>query len=241
MHNGVHIVFEGSDYSGKSTLANLVLEDLHAHTHPDAFNCILLHNPGSTPLGMHIRKLVKTPEVFNEPDKDPIVIDPLSAQMLMMVDYNCSVNTKLIPHLNKNGIVLSDRSNHISGMVYGVAEGVKLTALNKLINLVQSPQPDRVFIISNKWETIVERIKNSKDRIKTDRFDSNIDLLRRINDIYDNLLTLNQEALMLLAHYVPLERITYINGETPAMEVAKSISKQILRLASEKLSSSFQF
>jgi dTMP kinase len=231
MHQGLYIVFEGMDYSGKSTLAHMVMEELR-NIEP---NCVLTSHPGATPLGKHIRKLVKTPEAFNIPGEEPIAVDSMSAQMMMMVDHSCFVNTKLIPHLEEGGTMLADRSNYISCIVYGVAEGLKLTEINKLLGLVQSPVPDRVFIISNRWETIVERMKKSDNRAKTDRFDSNVELLRKVGELYDNLLSLNPEALIMLSRYVPLEHIKYLNGDTPAIEMAKSIVQQIVRLSNEKL------
>jgi dTMP kinase len=229
----LYIVFEGGDWSGKSTLAHLVMEELRN----TKLNCILTRHPGSTPLGKHLRKLVKQPELFSEPGEPSIEIDNMSVQMMMMVDHSCFVNTKLIPHLEQGGVMLADRSNYISCIVYGVSEGLKLTAINKLLGLVQSPAPDRVFIISNRWETIVERMNKSTDRSKSDRYDHNVDLLKRVGDLYDNLLKLSPEALMMLSRYVPLEHIKYLNGDTPAIELAKSIAQQIVRLANEKLES----
>ncbi|MFA5767771.1 MAG: hypothetical protein WC919_07685 [Candidatus Paceibacterota bacterium] len=230
MHQGLYIVFEGMDYSGKSTLAHMVVEELKN----TELNCILTHHPGATPLGKHLRKLVKQPELFSTPSGPPIEIDSMSVQMMMMVDHSCFVNTQLIPHLEQGGVMLADRSNYISCIVYGVSEGLKLTAINKLLGLVQSPAPDRVFIISNRWETIVERMNKSTDRSKSDRYDHNVDLLKRVGDLYDNLLKLSPEALMMLSRYVPLEHIKYLNGDTPAIELAKQIAQQIVRLAKEK-------
>ena len=230
MHQGLYVVFEGSDFSGKSTLAHMVMEELR-NTDLD---CILTHHPGSTGLGQHLRKLIKTPELFSEPGSEPIEIDNMSIQMMMMVDHGCFVNTKLIPHLEKGGIVLADRSNYIGCIVYGVAEGLRLTTINKLLGLVQSPAPDRVFIISNRWETIVERMKSSA---KPDKYSNNEGLLRHVGELYDNLLKLSPDALMMLSRYVPLEHIKYLNGDTPAIELAKSIAQQIVRLANEKMES----
>jgi dTMP kinase len=233
MYQGLYIVFEGMDYSGKSTLAHMVREELRNMK----FDCVLTQHPGATPLGKHLRKLIKTPELFDEPSSDPIEIDNMSVQMMMMVDHGCFVKTKLIPHLVKGGIMLADRSNYISCIVYGVAEGLKLTSVNKLLGLVQSPAPDRVFIISNRWETIVERMNRSTDLSKFDRYDHNVDLLKQVGDLYDNLLKLSPEALMMLSRYVPLEHIKYLNGDTPAIELAQSIAQQIVRLANEKMES----
>lgn len=231
MHQGLYVVFEGSDYSGKSTLAHMVMQKLSSQQ--PKLDCVLTHQPGSTPLGQHLRKLVKTPEQFDE----HIKIDSMSAQMLMMVDHGCFVNTVLTPHLEKGGVMLADRSNYISCIVYGVAEGLKLTSINKLLGLVQSPVPDRVFIISNRWETIIERMQKS-DRVKSDRWDNNKDLLRHVGELYDNLLELGPEALMMLSRYVPIEHIKYLNGDTPAIELANTIAQQITQLANEKMESS---
>jgi len=234
MYPGTLIVFEGTEFSGKSTLANLVMEELCEHA-PPKLNCTLTHHPGSTPLGKHLRKLIKTPEQFS--DGELIQIDSLSVQMLMMVDHSCFVNTILVPYLEKGGLMLADRSNYISCIVYGVAEGLKFTTINKLLGFVQSPAPDRVYIISNRWETIAERMRKS-DRARLDRYDYNQKLVRHTIELYNNLLELGPEALMLLSSYVPLEHIKYLNGDTPAIELSRIIAQQIIQLATEKLVSS---
>ena len=158
---GTYIVFEGVDFCGKTTASTFVNEILES---TDEITSVLTKHPGATPLGQHLRHLVKTPETINE----AIEIDGVSAQVLMMVDQICFINTILRPELDKGSIVLADRSNFVSAIAYGIPEGVSPAQLNKLFQLVNSPSPDRIFILKAPWEILKERMGS---RSGPDRFE----------------------------------------------------------------------
>jgi len=224
-HDGVYIVFEGADFVGKTTVASLVEKKLKESDK----RTTLTKHPGATPLGQHLRKLVKTPDVFN----DNIEIDPMSAQILMMVDQICFINTVLTPKLDNKQIVLADRSNFISGIVYGLAEGLQTTTLNKLFQLADSPTPDRVFILRVSDEIRMERA-GARRKVK-DRFeDQGNDFISKVANIYDNLLVLNPEILVLLTRFVPVENIIYKDSTKPIEELAEELTQEILHIAKQK-------
>jgi len=236
-HNGVYIVFEGPDFVGKTTIATMVENNLKvAGKDP-----ILTKHPGATPLGKHLRKLVKTPQIFEDKEEEfspPIKVDPTSAQILMMVDQICFINTILSPQLAENGMVLADRSNFISMIAYGLSEGLKLSDLHKLFQLASSPAPDEVFILQAPWEVRESRMQIDDRGGPTDRFDSKgIEFHKKVADVYDNLLTINPEILVLLANFVPTENITYVDATKPAAEIAVWLTARILEIASQKLDS----
>jgi dTMP kinase len=232
MNQGTYIVFEGHDYVGKSTLTNEVNERLQKA----GIKSLPTHHPGATPLGRHLRKLVKHPEtIIEEWETDSIVIDSISAQTLMMVDQICFVNTVLTPELDKGTTVLADRSNFISCIAYGIAEGLDVPTINRLLQLTKSPTPDKVYVLQIPWNVAQARGKEKeKNRIK-DRFeDAGNSFMRRVADIYDNLTTMNPDLLVLLTDFVPLERICYIDATIPVEELADKVLQDIIEIIDQK-------
>ena len=225
MYKGKYILFEGVDFSGKSTLSHLVLDKLQVASWPTGPIQLTSH-PGATNLGKHLRVLSKTPQVFNE----NIVIDPLSRQLLMFIDQICFINTILIPWLEDGGMMLADRSNYISGIVYGLTQGATLQSLNRMFGIAKSPAPDIVFIVQTPFDIIIERrLKDQRSSIR-DTFDADTEFMRKICTFYDNLLTANQDVLLLLSDYVPLERIVYIDGTRPPDELVDIVIERIKSL-----------
>lgn len=218
---GTYIVFEGVDFCGKTTAITLVHEILQDI--PEV-NSLLTKHPGATPLGRHLRRLVKTPEKINK----NIEIDGVSAQVLMMVDQICFINTILTPELDKGNIVLADRSNFVSAIAYGIPEGVSPAQLNKLFQLVDSPSPDRIFILKAPWEVLQERMgKRSKG---SDRFeDHGHSYLQQVADIYDHL-KMRPHLLVLLSDYVPIENIVYIDATESPEAIAERIVSETLSI-----------
>lgn len=218
-HDGVYIVFEGVDFTGKTTAAANV-KNILSHSIHDT-ETILTKHPGATPLGQHLRKLVKTPAEFDT----SIEIDPMSAQLLMMVDQICFINTVLWPNVNDGNIVLADRSNFISAIAYGIPEGVTIGQLNKTFRLADSPAPDRVFILNAPWEAIEDRMRSRGKPV--DRFEDNGDTyLKQVADIY-RTLTERADLMVLLSDYVPIENIRYIDATQPAEAIAKQIASEV--------------
>lgn len=218
---GTYIVFEGVDFCGKTTaITNVhnILQDMPEIT------SLLTKHPGATPLGQHLRRLVKTPWTFSH----DIEIDSVSAQLLMMIDQICFINTILTPELEGGTIVLADRSNFVSAIAYGISEGVSCAQLNKLFQLVESPSPDRIFILRAPWEVITQRA--TKDGRGPDRFeDRGHAYLQKVANIYDTLKT-RPELLVLLSDYVPIEHIVYLDATESPEAIAKRVVSEILSI-----------
>lgn len=218
---GPYIVFEGPDCAGKTTLLKNVNNIVRSR-----YPSIVTKHPGATPLGQHLRKLVKTPE---EIDKN-IIIDPMSVQLFMMVDQISFVETILKKELTNGKIVFADRCNLISAIVYGLTEGLNIADLNNMYNLVKSPRPDKVFILSLPVEEVERRRKIR--HTGADRFeDQGIEFLKSICEAYDNLLTINQEISILLNGFVPLGNITHIDATKPEELLAEEVAAEVIKIA----------
>ncbi|MDD5399486.1 MAG: dTMP kinase, partial [Dehalococcoidia bacterium] len=68
--NGLFIAFEGGEGCGKSTQARLLYKELQSHDVP----AVLTHEPGGTPLGDRIRKILKVKLDFNIGPKTELLL-----------------------------------------------------------------------------------------------------------------------------------------------------------------------
>lgn len=222
---GIYIVFEGVDGCGKTTVSTLVNDILQRTL---SIHSLLTKHPGATALGQHLRRLIKTPETIDR----LIQIDGVSAQVLMMVDQICFINTILTPQLDKGSIVLADRANFVSAIAYGIPEGVTPAQLNKLFQLADSPSPDRIFILKAPWETLEKRM-GIRDT-GSDRFeDRGSSYLQQVANIYDNL-KMRPDLLVLLSDYVPIENIVYLDATNSPEAIAKRVVEEILKISKKK-------
>jgi dTMP kinase len=212
--SGSYFILEGADCAGKTTLAKNIQAALSAQ-----HRLIVTKHPGATPVGQYLRTLVKDPASI-----DPnIKISPLSAQLLLMVDQNEFKEQVLDQAILDGKVVIADRCNLVSAIIYGMTEGIDTVGLNKLYNIASIPKPDRVFILSIDPEEAIRRKeeRNTEDR---DRFeDQGKKFIESVCDKYNNLTTLSQDITLLLNKFISLDKITYINANNTPEQVCQEV------------------
>jgi dTMP kinase len=93
---GVLIAFEGGEGAGKSSQISMLAESLRA----DGVSVVVTHEPGATPVGQQIRKLLLDTE-------GPI--SPRSEALLFAADRAHHVATVIRPALDRGDVVITDR------------------------------------------------------------------------------------------------------------------------------------
>lgn len=222
MQRGMYAIFEGNDGAGKSTTMKAVADALQKRVGPLPLH--LTHHPGTTPLGAHIRKLVKYPESI-----DPkIEIDSLSRQILYMVDTVSFVKQRLEPALNANEMVFADRSSFISALVYGTAEGLSLADIDRLFQLIVPPKADRLYILRCPWQVGKERLHQRQERL--DHFERKPEaFFAKVEEVYNTLITGTTERTLLVSKSVNLENVIYIDSTLPLNKVVDTIVTDLVR------------
>lgn len=224
LDTGVWAVVEGPDGTGKTTMVQSVVADL-TKRHPD-LEIVASRHPGATALGKHIRSLIKTPHAFDDAaSPDPIILDHLSEQLLMLVDH---INFKALilePLLKRGAIVVSDRCDLIGTLVYGRLCGLNIAQINSLIQLGLYPRADLMYILRCPEQVARDRI--AARATKYDRFES----LHGIYDKYETLLTESEGQSMLVNKIVPIDCITYIDTTKSLQESTRLISQDISKRA----------
>lgn len=221
-----YIIFEGNDGTGKSTIMKAVAERLSLIF--PKYNPVLTQHPGSTPLGRHLRQLVKYPHKI-APD---IVIDDLSRQILYMVDTISYVRTLLIPALDAGRPVMADRSSFISAIVYGLADGLSLDDISRILELITPPKADRLYILQCDSSVGRERVSTRSD---LDHYDLKpIEFSQRIDAIYAKLLTTNAALTMLVSRCVAIPDVVYVDASRPLQEVVDIVIADAIEMMRER-------
>jgi len=142
----VFVTFEGIEGCGKSTQARR----LAARLKREGLSCVLTLEPGGTPIGQKIRRILL--------DQDHHDLSPLSELLLYEADRAQHVEQVIRPALARNQWVICDRFFDATTVYQGVARGQDLQMvqfLNKRASL--GMMPDRTFLIDCPVEIGLQR------------------------------------------------------------------------------------
>ncbi len=121
--HGIFITFEGIDGSGKSTQMRLLAHHLVEHRR---LPVVVTREPGGTPLGAGLRKLLLDGRE---------AVDPLAELLLYAADRAQHVATILRPELAANNIVLSDRYSDATLAYQGAGRKLPSKIIAQLVQL----------------------------------------------------------------------------------------------------------
>lgn len=167
----MHIIFEGSDGMGKTTVAEMLVTHLKSQNR----EVIFCKHPGATSLGQKLRHLVKHDDTI-EPLSDHVT------QMLMLADYQNFIEHVL--EKNPNKIIVSDRCNIISGLIYSIASDPTTEKwLPNLYSNIRFPKADCLFLLWSPFEVAKRRmIKRGGEKCKIEGRGE--EYLERVNKAY---------------------------------------------------------
>lgn len=140
------VTFEGIEGCGKSTQARR----LAARLQREGLSCLLTLEPGGTPIGQKIRRILL--------DQDHNDLSPFSELLLYEADRAQHVEQVIRPALARNQWVICDRFFDATTVYQGVARGQDLDMvrfLNEKASL--GMRPDRTFLIDCPVEIGLER------------------------------------------------------------------------------------
>ncbi|MGZ3615968.1 MAG: dTMP kinase [Ktedonobacteraceae bacterium] len=136
MEKGRLISFEGLDGAGKSTQMNMLAHWLEEQHVP----FIYTREPGGTPLGNEIRRLL-----LNRPE---LSIVALAEAFLFQADRAQHFATLVIPTLQEGKLILTDRCFDASVAYQGYARGVDISLIQHLSLLAtQGYKPDLTIFL----------------------------------------------------------------------------------------------
>jgi dTMP kinase len=168
MMKGLFITFEGIDGCGKSTqlwkTAKYIF-DKNKHNH-----VIATREPYSD---KEIRKILQA-------ESDPYS-QAVELTKRYVEDRKLHVKELINPALEKGHHVISDRYS-LSTFAYQQTQGIPLKELIKMHDGL--PVPDAVFIVDVPVEVAIERMKNDGARQTEQKFEKDIEFIRKLRENY---------------------------------------------------------
>ncbi|HAA95682.1 MAG TPA: dTMP kinase, partial [Dehalococcoidia bacterium] len=176
------IVFEGGDGSGKSTQVRSLLRRMRRR----GIKVMQTHEPGGTPLGQSLRRLLKS--------GDPMT--PTSELMLFEAARAQLVQDVIRPFLAQGGVVIADRFTSSTLTYQGYGRGLDRELIERLNREATGGlEPDLTVLLDLPVEAALAR----KNGGRADNFDdAPVDFHRRIRRGYSALAAADPEGWLVL-------------------------------------------
>jgi len=177
---GLFIVFEGLDGAGTSSQTQILYERLLA----EGKEVVKTKEPTDGTIGQFIKAILKKEYKSS----------PLALQLLFCADRAEHLETEILPALNKNKIVISDRYFQ-STLAYG-GLNLPLTLLKNLNRCFR--KPDLSIFIDVSATTCLQRIKTSRTKLEIFEEKKKLSLIAEnykkiLNDPYFGMKTIDGE------------------------------------------------
>lgn len=178
--NGLLIVFEGPDGSGKTT----VLEKVYNKLLQDGYNLYKFREPGGTKISEKIREIIL--------DNDNIKMSARCEALLYAASRAQLIEEKLRPLLEKGSIILCDRFV-ISSMLYqGIGRGLGIDEVKKINDFaIGEIKADLTLFLNIDYKTAIDRkrknfvsdrLENEDDSFHKKTYEGYIDLSKKFKD-----------------------------------------------------------
>ena len=208
---GVFLTFEGIDGSGKTTQ----LKRLAAYLRRRGFSVLVTREPGGTPPGEKIRRLLLSTSSRG--------MDPRTELLLMFASRAQHVAEVIAPALAAGTIVLSDRFTHASIAYQGYGRGLSLKFIRTLERFAcRGVKPDLTFVIDINPQTSLRRARHRNRQARADeaRFE------RETRRFYERV----RRGYRALARAQP-RRVLLVNGE----DTVENVHRQVVALVQRRL------
>lgn len=170
---GAFITFEGIDGCGKSTQLRLLAAELRAL----GMRVVATREPGGTPLGQKLRAALL--DVQEQ-------VDPLAELLVFAADRAQHVRKHLLPALEGDQIVLSDRYADATVAYQGAGRGFDAKLIQEIVELATGGlKPDLTLLFDLSVDESAVRTRRRVASKRTDRLDSeDREFHMRVRDAY---------------------------------------------------------
>ena len=214
-YQGKLITFEGVDGSGKTTQWQQAVAWLQ-QTYP-TLEIVQTRNPGGTPLGQALRRLLLHPTV-EEIGTTPMA--PTTELLLYMADRSQHVAEVVIPALQRGAVVLCDRFIDSSVAYQGGARGLSTQMIHQLNDIAcQGVTPDCTLLFDAPPEVLARRIsaRGALDRVEEEGL---------------SFQTKVREAFLAIQQAQP-HRFSVIDANQPLALVTQQVQEQLTTFLSQ--------
>lgn len=176
MSKGLFIVFEGGEGSGKSSIAEMVVNYLNENNIP----AVLTQDPNKT-----LKTASKLREIILS---DEYEMDKFTETLLFGAARNELIKKVIKPAIEEEKIVICDRFL-LSNLVYQSVNGVSMNKIEKLNHLIipDDYYPDLNIFFDIKPQVGLDRIKKNSDREVNSYDEKSLDYHNKIREGYNIL------------------------------------------------------
>ena len=157
--NGLLIVFEGPDGSGKTT----VLEKVYNKLLEDGYDIYKFREPGGTDISEKIREIIL--------DNENIEMNPRCEALLYAASRAQLVGEKLRPLLEKGSIILCDRFVLSSMLYQGIGRGLGVDEVKNINDFaIGEIRADLTLFLNIDYKTAIDRKRKNfiSDRLENE-------------------------------------------------------------------------
>ena len=211
------VVFEGGEAAGKSTQTRLIA----AYLVRQGYKVTRVTEPGSTPLGRRIRRLVKY---------GPMAITPLAETMLFLAARTQLVREVISPALARGEAIVSDRFADSTLAYQGYGRGLDVADLRRLNAMATSGiVPDLTVLL----DIPVEASINRRSPRVTDRFEAELPGQERNSASNRTFHEKVRQGFLSLANQTP-DKWLVVDATLPLREVSRLVRARISDVLKQK-------
>ncbi len=199
------ITFEGIDFCGKSTQAEL----LKKYFENNGQKVILIREPGGTIISEKVREILL--------DKNNSEMKIETEFLLFSSSRSQLVREIIIPALKENNVVISDRFHDSSTAYQGYGRGLDIDIINQINSFaISNLIPDITFFIDTPVEVCLQR-RAKKSKIELDRIElSSLSFYQKVRNGYLKIAKSDS-------------RFRIVNGSLTIEEIHNIIIKEIIK------------
>jgi len=199
---GVFVCFEGGEGAGKSTQSRMLGERLEAAGHV----VLLTHEPGATPVGTEVRRIVLDPSTGELADR--------TEALLYAVDKAEHIHAGVRPALERGEVVVTDRYVDSTLAYQGAGRSLDAAELEWVARwATEDLRPHLTVLLDLDPATGLTRFAG-RDRIEGE----SIEFHQRVREEFLRLAEADPD------HYLVLD------ARAPAEEIAESVHRRVIAL-----------
>jgi len=209
--SGVFVCFEGGEGSGKSTQARLLSERLRA----EGYSVRLTHEPGDTPVGQEMRRIVLSPETG--------ALSPRTEALLYIADKAEHVDTVVQPALDRGEVVITDRYVDSTLAYQGAGRDLAVADLEQVARwATHGLRPNLTIVLDLAQEHGLSRFEG-RDRIEME----SLEFLERAREAFLTLAEADPEHYLVIDARLAVDDIAerVLDAVRPLLEQAKRSSR----------------
>ena len=167
---GVLLSFEGGEGCGKTTQIELLAGVLRERGH----EVVITREPGGTPLGLALRRILLHPELKQELEQQAAAPLATKAELLLMLaDRAQHIQAVIAPSLQAGQIVLCDRFADSTTAYQGHGRGFDLAEIARLNAFVCGAcMPQLTFVLDLPVTVGLRRAQERRGTAAVDRFEA---------------------------------------------------------------------